>query len=408
MRTFLIIVLVLIALAAAAFFLLVLFLSGGTDRWAAERATSARGYTASEPHQAPGFKQLLIPKEWKRDTYQEIFSRNSNDPPYSGLPKQSVTLNSLNEAMLFLSLGQYSHVGGTAYSANAVLYVRMPEAPVWTIAEGRYGDGRDDYTKWTRAKGADGIEAYVPQNDETQDRGVQVIVHDAKRRARIYVRTTANFYTQEQAITLGQSILNSIIPDDAALIAARDEALARLQKDAEDAAVSMEKITSILGLTAPLAKGLTVTPDGSVIRVTDDWQLSAYVRLGTVPLEGRSAQAVADSLTLDPEQVGKLAKPTNRERSMGASLAEILAIWRKDDSLTMHSLELGREIGSYPLNEGLPNALFEALPPDALAIYRTIDWPLIDTARLETWFQETRALRDAAAAGTPPWIRKTK
>lgn len=399
------IVIGLVAAGVAGFFFLAFLLSGGFERWSAERETAARGMTASEPHAAPGYTKLLVPKGWQRDTYSEIFERIGEGSTGRGEPRMTVKLNGPDETILHLALGHFAHAGGTSFSATATLYTRLSAAPPWTAAMGANGQSNPHEPGWEPISAPDGTEAFIIRNSAPQTKGVRVLVNAPAKRSRIEIRTTAEVYTQDQAVASAASILASIEIDDAALGTALEQARAKQATEADAARASTAAIERILDLATPLVPGVNDIGGGSVLWY-DDALLQAYIRLGAEPLNGRTPAEVAASLKVEDARVNAIARPGNREKSIGASSTELVAAFVRDDSLVLWNIELGQEIAVASLDSALEGQVARTLPSDAVAIYRRESMPVTDTGFVERWFTETHRLANASKVGQPLWRPK--
>lgn len=407
MRILIYIVIGIAVLGVAAFFFLAFLLSGGFDRWSAERVTAARGFTASEPHAAPGYKTLLIPKGWRRDTYAEIFDRRSDGDMSAnrGEPRKTVKFNGPDETALNLALGQYSHAGGTVFSATAVLYTRLRNAPPWTVAMGAAGQSNSFEPRLAQIPAPEGLEAYIVEGSAPQTKGVRVLVVAPAKPSRIDLRTTAEVYTQDQAVALAASILATLEIDDAAIDAAVNEVRAKAEAKARAAKTSVAAIERILGLSAPLTPRINEIGGGSFIWF-DDHQLQGNIRLGTIPLNGRTQAEAAVGLKLDQARVNAVAPPADPKHPDETAAAEIVSVFVRDGSLVTYSLDLGRETGVVSLDSAVESRIAKALPEDAVAIYRIGNLQIADTAVVERWFAGARDLMAAQKAGPSLWVTK--
>jgi hypothetical protein len=407
MRMLLYVVLGLAVLGVAAFFFLAFLLSGGFDRWSAERVTAARGFAASEPHAAPGYVKLLIPKGWQRDTYAEIFDRRSDGDAASerGEPRKTVKFNGPDETALNLALGQYSHAGGTVFSATAVLYTRLRNAPPWTVAMGGNGQSNPYEPGWEPIAAPQGMEAFIVKGSAPQTKGVRVLVNAPAKRSRIELRTTADVYTQDQAVALAASILTSIEIDEAALDAAVKKTRENAAAKADAAKASVAAIERILGLAAPLAPGINDIGGGSFIWF-DDHQLQGNIRLGAEPLNGRSPAEAAKNLKVDGQRIASIAPLADPAQPGQTAAAEIVAVFVREDSLVLYSIGLAQEIGIVSLDSAVEGRIAKTLPQDAVAIYRIGNMQIADTAVVERWFAGTLELSAAHKAGPSLWTTK--
>jgi hypothetical protein len=405
MRTVFYALLILVALGVAAFFFLAFLLSGGFDRWTAERETAARGYTASIPHAAPGYKRLLLPQSWRRDTYSEIFDRIAEGGASDGRPRETVRLNGPDEAVLHVGLGQFAHAGGTSFSATATIYTRLRNATPWTVAMGANGQSGAHEPAWDAIPAPEGNEAYIVKGSAPQAKGVRVLVNAPARRSRIDLRTTADVYTEQQAVTVAASILASIEIDDAGLDAALESARVKAAAKAEAAKRSIAAMERILGLAAPLAPGINDIGGGSFIWF-DDYQLQGNMRLGTMPLNGRTPGETAAGLTIDRKRLDTVVPAAGSQDPDSTVAAEIVSVFVRDGSLVLHSIGLGREVGVVSLDSAVEGRIARSLPADAVAIYRIGNMQVADTPFVERWFGETRLIMQAAGAGPPLWVPK--
>lgn len=376
----------------------------GACQMANSNATlSQRGYTATEPHSAPGFRRLLLPRGWARDTRVEYMEDNLAGRPQSPDPRTIVYMGGPDEAWLHFQIGQYSHPGGTVTPVSATLYARPPEAPRWTMADLENGLGREGARlRLLRREG--GVEVYVHDDDPAQNEEFPwIVLNDPARGLRLQAAAGKSIYTQDELITLGLSMLANAEPDAAALSAARTAFRAEIAASEAAAARSLGLVQAAFGLAAPIAPGLTMLSAQSPA-----WQsgltLNAFLRIGTVPLDGQAPQARAAALRADMTRLQALV-----DAHPGGTLAiynpnDLQAAWVDGDAIEFWSIHDGVLRMSLSAPHPLFEALREALPAGELGLYREGTLYLPEQDRVTAWFRLTNAYR-AAQAENPPLVR---
>lgn len=390
----------MIGLALMALALLGILILGGCDLVQSNLALNQRGYVATEPHPAPGFQKLLLPKGWMRDTRLEYIEDNLVGRPQSPNPRTVVHMGSPDEAWLHFQIGQYSHPGGTVTPVTATLFARPLEAPRWTMADLDNGLGREGARlRLLRREG--GIEVYVDDNDAAANEEFPwVVLNDSVRGLRLRAAAGKTLYTQGELITLGRSILENAKPDNATLSAARTAARAAEAVTASQVTRSLALVQAAFRLPEPIGPGLIWLNDQSPA-----WQsgktLNAFVRIGTVSLAGLAPQKRAAALKTDMVRLKSLV-----DAHPGGTLAiynpnDLQAAWVEGDAIQFWSVNDGTERMTIAAPHPLYAALRGSLPAGELGLYREDTLYLPEQDRVTAWFALTAAYQKAQAAQPP-------
>lgn len=395
------IAIVVLAVAGVAF--PVFFSLGGVEMVRSQTQVSGRGFTATEPHAAPGFRRLLLPRGWARDTRVEAMEDNLAGRPQSRGPRQTLHMGGPDEAWLHFQLGQYSHIGGTVTPVAATLYARPPEAPPWTLADLANGLGRES-ARLRLLRRVGGVEVFVDANDPEPEGGHPfVVLNDPAKGLRLQMAAGRRLYSQDQLIALGVSVLAQAEPDATALSAGRAERLAAMAALMAASDDSLGRVRTVLGLDGPLSPGLTML-DAASPAWWSATTLHVLMRIGVAPLDGAAPEARAAALAVDRARLEALVA-----RYPGGTPAELrpndlLALWAHEDEIRIWSLG----DGVVQMELRAPHPLYEplraALPPDGLGLYREANLYLPETDRVEAWFRLTSAYRDVQS-GNDPLVR---
>lgn len=403
MRAALPIVALVVGVVALGLTVPIFFSLGGVEMVRSHAQVSGRGFVAIEPHVAPGFERLLLPRGWARDTRVEAIEDNLANAPRSRGPRATLHMGGPDEAWLHFQLGQYSHIGGTVTPVRATLYARPPEAPRWTLVDLANGLGRES-ARLRLLRSAGTVDIYVDANDPEPEGGHPfVVLNDPAKGLRLEMAAGRSLYSREQLIALGLSILEEAEPDRAALSAGRagrQVAMAAILAARDE---SLRRVGSVLNLERSLSPGLTMLDAVSPAWLSGT-TLNVFMAVGSAPLDGLAPETRAAALAVDGARLEALVA-----RHPGGTPAELrpndlVALWVQDDEIRVWSLGDGVLYTELRAPHPLYDPLRSALRPDALGLYRESNLYLPETSRVEAWFRLTQAYRDVQA-GDDPLIR---
>lgn len=206
-----------VASAGAVVLALSFWLTGGFEKMAADRAVANRGYVASEPLTAPGFRALKVPNGWTSDR-RALYQRLA---PQEG----PLTLTVEGDARTFLTLGLYYHAGGEVTRGAMMIAARASTAPPWTppvLKPLHYGDAEPVQLAYVEPTGvvAPPLQLFYLSSAPPGAPKIDLVLHDPSRGVRVDLRTTSDLYTFEQAAALAESVLQSVEPNRTAIEAA--------------------------------------------------------------------------------------------------------------------------------------------------------------------------------------------
>lgn len=403
MKILLIIVGLLLALAALALLGLVFFIGGGFERWGAERAVAARGYTASELHDVDGLWRMKLPRGWLRDDYSETIARAVRFGP-DAVPGSSHRLSHPDYAEARFALGRYAHIGGSVTSALLEVYVPTPNAPAWKV-----NVGQSDYAPtWREHRREKDRVWYVLANATAEDfaRGVRLIFHDERSGVRVDLRTSADVYALDQAEPMVAEIAASIEVDARAMRLVVAEYHARADQEHQLASQARQWLLEHFALSALTEDWgqVAITADGSYVQSNGE-SVQVLYRLGEVPAPGGASEALVKAWHIDPARISPAMRDNDRPTATGAQQLKVIGLWREGDGgLGFADLQDPQQRGYFDPSVPLAQAVLGQLPADAMLLCRLDSFAWTQPDELARWLRASAAIRDVAARGQPIWI----
>ncbi|GIX32985.1 MAG: hypothetical protein KatS3mg125_0941 [Lysobacterales bacterium] len=385
------------------------FLSGGFERWRAEREVAERGFEATEQIDIDGIFRMRIPRGWRRDLAREALS---GDAPYAeeGGVRSGPRLANPEFARAFLVLGRYSDASGwPRMSAEAEVQVPTPDALPWEPNPPQRPPGIPIWRGHQREEeGVVYVDALVSAQE--LERAPQVLFHARRSGVRVMLRSAPGVYSLEQAIAIAREMALSIEPDPAVMARLLEEYRARAADKLAAAERSRALVREHFGIETIALRWdpAQLLPEGSFLQSTKDTVKLVY-RLGELPRstgedpERALARYRLQSEGLDPALLARLPLAAD-----GRPRLRIFAVWKAaDGGMAFADLDRREPRGYHDPSIALTRALVPTLREDALAIFWIEDFSWTETARIAAMLATSQAIRQAAEAGRPPWVRRT-
>lgn len=393
-----------LALFALAVGILVFLMSGGFERWQAERDVAERGDQASVTVDVDGLWRMRIPRGWRRDEYRETLPGGAQFERPDGIEVRHRLLNP-HFARAYFALGRYSDVGGARVSAQIEVQVPTPEAEPW-IANPPHPPPYVPIWREFR-RDADGV-AYVYALASEQDlaQAPQVLYHAHASGVRVEWRGNGAVYGLAQSVELARAMALSVEVDAAAMAAALAEYRERTGAELKAAERARAIVCQHFGIEAITATWdqAQVLPDGSILQSTADAMQITY-RVGTLPRPaGADPRAVLARYRLDPERLPAEARALLPAPDPDRLQFDIVAIWREaDGGMAFDDLEGQRTRGYHDASVGLARALLPTLTEDRLPLYRKQSFAWTEVQEIERALTLSQAIAAAANADRPVW-----
>lgn len=397
-----------LAILLLAFGMLVFLMSGGFERWQAERDVKQRGDQATERVDVDGLWTMRIPRGWRRDEYRESLPGGARYDLPAGTELRHRLLNP-QFARAYFSLGRYSEVAGAVVSAQIEVQVPTPDAEPWIVNPPH----PPPYVPvWREVqRDAQGVTyVYALATAEDLEKAPQVLYHAEASGVRVEWRGKAAAYSLAQSIELARAMALSVEIDTAAMAAALAEYKQRTaeeQQAAERARTIVREHFGVDAITATWDQA-QVLPDGSFLQSTEDSMQITY-RVGTLPRPvGADPEAILVGYWLDPERLPAEARSLLPAAGADRLQFDIVAIWRADDGgIRFDDLEGQRTRGYHDASVGLARAVLPTLTEDRLPLYRKQSFAWTEVQAIERALRLSRAIAAAGATDRPVWRERS-
>lgn len=384
------------------------FLSGGFERWRAKCEVAERGFEASEPIDIDGIFRMRIPRGWRRDLAREALSGGA---PYAeeGGVSAGPRLANPEFARAFLVLGRYSDASGwPRMSAEAEVQVPTPDASPWEPHPPHPPPALPIWREHHRDE--EGV-LYVHALSSPEELAIapHVLFHARASGARVMLRSEPGLYRLEQAVALAREMALSIEPDPAVMAHLVETYRAREAEKRAAAERSQALVREHFGIETIALRWdpAQLLPEGSFLQSTKDTVKLVY-RLGELPRSpGEDPERVLaryrlQSEVLDPALLARLPLAAD-----GRPRLRIFAAWKAaDGGMAFADFDRREPRGYHDPSIALTRALVPTLREDALSIFWIEDFSWTETARIAAALAASQAIRQAAEAGRPPWVRR--
>jgi hypothetical protein len=404
-----------LGILATSFLLLVAFglalafvFSGGFERWRAEREVGERGFAATEVIDVDGIWRMRIPKGWRRDWTRESLAGGSQDREGASRP-EGPRLSNPEFARAFLVLGRYSDASGwPKMSAEAEVQVPTPDARPW---EPNPPHPPPSLPIWREHRRDDQgvLYVYALQSAEELQSAPQVLFHAHGSGVRVMLRSAPGIYRLDQAIALAREMGLSVEihpPVMARLVA---DYRAREAAKVEAAERSRALVREHFGIEtiASAWDPAQILPGGSFLQSTPETVKLSY-RLGELPRRaGEDPVRMLKRWRLEPGRLAPDLLASLPRTAQGLPRLRIFAVWRTEDGgMAFEHLDRSEPRGYHDPSIALTRALVPTLREDALALFWIEDFAWSETERIAAMLAACRAIRQAAEAGRPPWVRR--